>query len=63
MNQGLSYIQVKDFTTQSGFHISTFQLSYELYGLELGTAPVVLVNHALTANSNVVGKLVATTMS
>lgn len=56
MNQGLSYIQVKDFTTQSGFHISTLQLSYELFGLELGTAPVVLVNHALTANSNVVGE-------
>ena len=56
MNQGLSYIQVKDFITQSGFHISTLQLSYELFGLELGTAPVVLVNHALTANSNVVGE-------
>ena len=56
MNQGLSYIQVKDFTTQSGFNISTLQLSYELFGLELGTAPVVLVNHALTANSNVVGE-------
>jgi homoserine acetyltransferase len=56
LNQGLSYIQVKDFTTQSGFHISTLQLSYELFGLELGTAPVVLVNHALTANSNVVGE-------
>jgi len=56
LNQGLSYIQVKDFTTQSGFNISTLQLSYELFGLELGTAPVVLVNHALTANSNVVGE-------
>jgi len=27
-----------------------------LFGLELGTAPVVLVNHALTANSSVVGE-------
>ena len=56
MNQELLYIQVKDFTTQSGFHISALQLSYQLFGLELGTAPVVLVNHALTANSNVVGE-------
>ena len=56
MNQELSYIHVKDFTTQSGFHISTLQLSYQLFGLELGTAPVVLVNHALTANSSVVGE-------
>ena len=56
MNQELSYIHVKDFTTQSGFHISTLQLSYQLFGLELGTAPVVLVNHALTANSSVIGE-------
>ena len=51
MNQELLYIHVKDFTTKSGFQISTLQLSYQLFGLELGTAPVVLVNHALTANS------------
>ena len=56
MNQELSYIHVKDFTTQSGFHISNLQLSYQLFGLELGTAPVVLVNHALTANSSVAGE-------
>ena len=56
MNQELLYIQVKDFTTKSGFQFSNLQLSYQLFGLELGTAPVVLVNHALTANSNVVGE-------
>ena len=56
MNQELLYIHVKDFTTKSGFQFSNLQLSYQLFGLELGTAPVVLVNHALTANSNVVGK-------
>ena len=56
MNQELLYIQVKDFTTKSGFQFSNLQLSYQLFGLELGTAPVVLINHALTANSNVVGE-------
>ena len=56
MNQELLYIQLKDFTTKSGFQFSNLQLSYQLFGLELGTAPVVLVNHALTANSNVVGE-------
>ena len=56
MNQELLYIHVKDFTTKSGFQISTLQLSYQLFGLELGTAPVVLVNHALTANSSVAGE-------
>lgn len=30
-------------------------LSYEVFGKELGTAPVVLVNHALTGNSTVTG--------
>ena len=56
MNQELLYIQVKDFTTKSGFQFSNLQLSYQLFGLELGTAPVVLVNHALTANSSVIGE-------
>ena len=56
MNKELSYIQINNYTTQSGFQISTLQLSYQLFGLELGTAPVVLVNHALTANSSVVGE-------
>ena len=31
-------------------------LSYQTFGPELGTAPIVLVNHALTGNSNVCGK-------
>jgi len=56
LNKELSYIQINNYTTQSGFQISTLQLSYQLFGLELGTAPVVLVNHALTANSSVVGE-------
>lgn len=31
-------------------------LSYQTFGPEIGTAPIVLVNHALTGNSNVSGK-------
>ncbi|SCY91329.1 alpha/beta fold hydrolase [Flavobacterium caeni] len=31
-------------------------LSYQVFGRSLGTAPVVLVNHALTGNSNVSGE-------
>ena len=56
MNQELLYIHLKDFTTKGGFQFSNLQLSYQLFGLELGTAPVVLVNHALTANSSVIGE-------
>lgn len=57
MNQKLVYISIEDFTTQRGFQLSKLQLSYELFGMKLGTAPVVLVNHALTANSSVIGEL------
>lgn len=34
----------------------TFQLSYETFGKALYTAPIVLVNHALTGNSTVCGE-------
>ena len=57
MNQKLVYIPIEDFTTQRGFQLSKLQLSYELFGKKLGTAPVVLVNHALTANSSVIGEM------
>jgi len=42
------------FTTKSG-HTQDLVLSYELFGQDLYTAPVVLVNHALTGNSTVSG--------
>lgn len=48
----LKYVQISDFTTESGKVIS-IQLSYQLFGKGLGSAPVVLINHALTGNSNV----------
>ena len=54
--KNLQYIQIEEYTTLSGFTLSDFQLTYQVFGLELGTAPVVLVNHALTGNSNVSGK-------
>lgn len=51
----LQKLQLNHFTTQSG-HIQNIQLSYQLFGKQLGQAPVILVNHALTGNSNVAGK-------
>lgn len=56
MTKNLQYIQIKEYTTLSGLTLSDFQLSYQVFGLELGTAPIVLVNHALTGNSNVSGE-------
>ena len=36
--------------------IFSSELSYQLFGCPLHTAPIVLVNHALTGNSNVSGE-------
>ena len=52
----LSTINILSFSTESGTQFKNIQLSYQLFGKELGSAPVVLVNHALTGNSNVAGK-------
>lgn len=51
----LKHISFKSFTTESGYRLKDFQLTYQLFGPELHTAPVVLVNHALSGNSNVSG--------
>lgn len=51
----LHYINLDNFTTEAGYFYLEFALSYQLFGQELGKAPVVLVNHALTGNSNVAG--------
>ena len=56
MKHLLHHIILKHFTTESGTQFENIKLSYQLFGLQLGTAPIVLVNHALTGNSNVAGK-------
>lgn len=43
-----------NYKTLSGKHFE-IPLSYEVFGKTLGTAPIVLVNHALTGNSTVSG--------
>jgi len=52
----LQHIIIKNYTTESGALYPEIKLSYQVFGKPLGTAPVVLVNHALTGNSNVAGK-------
>ena len=56
MKHPLSHIKIKDFTTEAGVIIPELNLSYQVFGKELGTASVVLINHALTGNSEVAGK-------
>ena len=56
MKNQLQHINIHDFTTESGIQFNNIQLSYQLFGKALGTAPIVLVNHALTGNSDVAGE-------
>ena len=55
MNKHLHHLKKIDFTTQSGHQVE-INLSYELFGKDLHSAPIVLVNHALTGNSTVAGE-------
>jgi homoserine O-acetyltransferase len=48
-------ITIQNFTTERGAFYATINLSYHLFGPALHTAPIILVNHALTGNSQVVG--------
>ncbi|PWW30100.1 MULTISPECIES: alpha/beta fold hydrolase [unclassified Chryseobacterium] len=54
MKTELNYINLTYQThSQKEYHIP---LSYQLFGKDLFTAPVILINHALTGNSNVSGE-------
>lgn len=39
----------------SNIHSQISQISYQTFGLPLGSAPVILINHALTGNSTLLG--------
>jgi len=54
MNQ-LQGIKIENFLLHSGA-IKSFDLSFQVFGQTIGNAPVVVVNHALTGNSNVAGE-------
>ena len=56
MENKLKHITLKNFTTESGAFYDVINLSYQVFGLPINTAPIVLVNHALTGNSQVAGK-------
>lgn len=49
-------ITLYNFTTESGAFYAALNLSFQVFGPALHTAPIVLVNHALTGNSQVVGE-------
>ena len=56
MKDKLKKIVVENFEPLSGNKFQSFQLTYQFFGKKLGTAPIILINHALTGNSIVCGK-------
>lgn len=56
LEKKLNHITLQNFTTESGAFYDVINLSYQVFGRPLNTAPIVLVNHALTGNSHVTGK-------
>lgn len=53
MNPALNTLTLSNVRLKSGHLIESIQLTYQIFGAELHTAPLVLVHHALTGNSNV----------
>ncbi len=51
----LEHLKITNYTTHGG-STQDISLSYQIFGPPLHTAPIVLVNHALTGNSEVAGK-------
>ncbi|WP_339833485.1 alpha/beta fold hydrolase [uncultured Flavobacterium sp.] len=52
----LEKIDVFDFNLENGKHKKHISLFYQTFGQTIGSAPIVVINHALTGNSNVTGK-------
>ncbi|MCQ4036236.1 alpha/beta fold hydrolase [Kaistella montana] len=55
MENTLQHITLHQFKLQSGNTLD-LNLSYQIFGAELFSAPIILINHALTGNSNVSGE-------
>ena len=49
-------ISILDFKTHSGAVFDSIKLYYQQFGKQIGTAPVVLVNHSLTGDSKLTGE-------
>lgn len=47
---------INKYQSFGGIQLGKLDISYQLFGKELHTAPVVLVNHALTGNSDVISE-------
>ena len=52
----MKQLSIRNWALETGEIQKDVSLYYQAFGQKLGNAPVVLVNHALTGNSNVTGK-------
>ncbi|GAK92879.1 aspartokinase [Nonlabens ulvanivorans] len=52
MSGSLNHIELPDFRLSNGKQ-KTIHVSYQIFGCQLHTAPIILINHALTGNSSV----------
>lgn len=52
----LQKIDILNFKLENGKVLTKTPLFYQIFGQPIGNAPVVIVNHALTGNSNVTGE-------
>jgi homoserine O-acetyltransferase len=52
----IQHIKIPSYTTEKGRKYISLSLSYQIFGRSTSTAPVVLVNHALTGNSTITGE-------
>ncbi len=55
MSDMLNKITIRNFTTQRDVRFNRLDISYQLFGQDINKAPLVLVVHALTGNSDVAG--------
>jgi homoserine O-acetyltransferase/O-succinyltransferase len=51
----LNKIIIPNYVTETGFLVKELIVSCQIFGQKLHTAPVILINHALTGNSNLIG--------
>ncbi|MEO9502650.1 alpha/beta fold hydrolase [Nonlabens ulvanivorans] len=53
MSGSLNHIELPDFKLSIG-KAQTVHVNYQIFGCQLHTAPIILINHALTGNSSVI---------
>ncbi|MFV0530230.1 MAG: alpha/beta fold hydrolase [Flavobacteriales bacterium] len=56
MTQSIKEISIDNFKSYKGTFFESIKLTYQTFGQPLGKAEIVLINHALTGNSEVAGE-------